>query len=496
MQSKHRRRIAGAALGALVLSLVLLLTFDLSPGGKSSPRYYSGSAGYGLILFSPESGPMENALLDLASKLQLPTLVLSGEEPVGDAIAAAAAQSGLPEDRFFLAAAGERAFPLLEQTNLLVGRQPLGLILLSPSGRPDRWKDLTVPPVPALVIGSVNGGAELTRSYNALSGDGIVSNGSPMRASKGSVTLITAPETVVTDALPSVSLLTSLAEWMGPAAGGSIPEIGGRIGLWRAVRTALWFTTLISLLVLLLAAALITGQGFAEGSCRIVTAQVTSRGRFYLGWVLVWLASIPAAGLSALLLWLFRIPLGAGGMLVASVLIGASCSAGLLYRFRLAPGVSGQPAAPARRLKPSRLAAGLLPAAVLFASGFVLARSGFWNARLIPGHLMPFLVLWVLFSLGFYLLSHDAMVIEMTRTSGGRQLLMLFSPFLPLLLVPVFAVPIGMIPSAFLLAKAIFAAAAALLGARVSENLTGSAALGAVSCAAPLALFFVTARML
>ena len=67
MQSKHRRRIAGAALGALVLSLVLLLTFDLSPGGKSSPRYYSGSAGYGLILFSPRRGPMENALLYLAS---------------------------------------------------------------------------------------------------------------------------------------------------------------------------------------------------------------------------------------------------------------------------------------------------------------------------------------------------------------------------------------------------------------------------------------------
>ena len=439
---------------------------------------------------------MENALLDLSIKLQLPTLVLSGEEPIGDALSAAAAQSGLPEDRFFLAATGERVFPLLEQTNRLEDQQPLGLILLSPSGRTDRWNDLPISSVPILVIGSVNRGAELIRSYNALSGDDIVSNGSPMRASKGSVTLIMAPETVVTDALYSVSLLSSLAEWMGPAAGGSITEIGGQIGLWRTIRTALWFTAVISVLVLLLSAALITGQSFTEGSCQIVTAQVTNRSRFYLGRAVVWLASIPAAGLSAFLLWLFRIPLGAGGMLVASVLIGASCSAGLLYRFRLAPGVSGQPAAPARRLKPSLLAGGLLPAAVLFASGFVLVRSGFWSARLIPSHLMPFLVLWILFSLGFYLLSHDAMVIEMTRTSGGWQLLMLFSPFLPLLLVPVLAVPIGMIPSAFLLAKAVVAAAAALLGARVSENLTGSAALGAVSCAAPLALFFVTAQML
>ena len=121
MRSKHRRMIAGAASGVLLLSLVLLLAFDLSLGGKSSPRYYSGSAGYGLIL-STDSGPMENALLDLSIKLQLPTLVLSGEEPIGDALSAAAAQSGLPEDRFFLAATGERVFPLLEQTNRLEDR--------------------------------------------------------------------------------------------------------------------------------------------------------------------------------------------------------------------------------------------------------------------------------------------------------------------------------------------------------------------------------------
>lgn len=499
---KYVKRVAWVCAGLLALSLALLggLEYASFAGGVASDStaafesvYYDGAADFAVLLCA-ERGPDRTALLSLLRQSYGAPVLLASMPP--DAVSRVPAfvsllsrESGVAPERILVVGVGDRADFALTQaghTQSVV----LGAALVRPSAGAlaDLSSQRAYPPPPSTLFlaGHADSSDDLARRtveyYNLLSGDSISYNGRPLRAERGDVSLMLAPSDTLSDASPSDELLGGLSRWISSLTGG--PVVSSRLS---SLKTLLWLTASAALLVGLFLLATLCRTSY-EGPTGVVTAEIKSRWLFFLGRAVLWLAALPATGLTYLALALFNAPLGVGGRLLVGYVVGCSLSTGLLYRLGML-GVRGQPS----DIKPTLTARGLLLSGGLLAAtlltGCLLAVTGFWGIETARSRLVFFAVLWAALSVGMLSVMHDALVlIDAARTEEGAVALLLI-PYLPILAVAVLCVPMGLLPSGVALLRMAAVFVVSVLSAKVIRELNGSALLAGVGGALPFALF-------
>lgn len=503
MQYKKLSLLLKACCGVLLscsIALIMLTMSSYSGGSTVSLAaleavYYKGSGSAALLVGSDPralSSVLPLLRADDGQVLSIATADLSAEE-YQRALRQLSTMSGLPSNELLVVAFGDAADQAIRW--YFSSSTPLkSLILISPIADPASlieggiYSCSIAPAAQILVIDSatmptdqINRSTEL---YNLLSGDSIQSNGNPFKASKGNVSMLLSPGSVLYDSPISISLLDQLSQWLGAKL-----NVYATLPLTLTLKPLLWLILSAALAGFLYSLLVISETRYDPEVYQIVSACVPHPWRFSLSRVLVAILSLPVAALLFVLMSLFRLPVGGFGRSFISYTAACGTVMLTLYHYGWMPGVKGSPTDSKVTVSSAKLLEIAAITAAVALSLYALGYSGFYTIGLSPARGLLFLGLWLLLGVSMRSVSYDMTLIQEIRHESRGLNTMLLLPYLPLLGLAALAVPMGELSMAIAMLKCTFVLICAILLNRITDMLTGSARLSASVSALILAGF-------
>lgn len=500
MHYKKTLLLLRVSCGVLLAGSLALITLSLGSRmfsstvtlGEHQASYYQGT-GQATLLVGSDTAALASALPLLRTDGGQVLSVSASLSPQDweEAVLALSTLSGQPSGEILVAALGDAADSVIRW--YFDSSTPVkALVLLFPSSDSSDLIDEGIYscsfPAAAkiLILDSASMPAsQIDRStelYNLLSGDTIKSNGNPFKASKGNVSMLLSPGTVLYDAPLSSSLLEQLSDWLGANLNLHIS-----VPLSVKIKPLLWLLVSAALGGFLYALLQNSKRHYAPEVYQIVSASIPHPWRFTLSRILIPVLSLLPAALLYLLMRLLKLPPAAFGSSFISYAAACGAVILLLYRYGGMPGVKGSPTDSKMPLATPQLLQTLgIVAAVAF-SLFALGFSGFYTIGFSLERGILFVVLWGIFAVCLRSVSYDATLIE--EVSPQSILPMLLFPYLPVLALAALAVPMGELSMAVAILKCTFVLICAIILNRITDMLTASARWAAFLSALILAGF-------
>lgn len=331
---------------------------------------------------------------------------------------------------------------------------------------------------PTMILQNVAANSEALQDsvelYNLLSGDTIKSNGSPIKASRGNVSLLITSAAVTTDLHYSAESASAISGFI--AANSSAQQISIQYILMNQGLSLI----LILALLLFFICCVEKSEHFVEGSgWQIVTSSVEKPWKFYLSRLVLLLSSICTALLIFIAIYFVNNSFGSLTGIFLSYFWAVGVITPVLYKLELIPGVKGIPKFIRQPLKLSLVARITLITMLLLASGYIMNYSGVSLLDFTHQNLFGLMLLIFLSALPYLGTSYEMAVVGDVTGFLPLRYGLICIPYLPLLVPIIFAVPLGWLPMTFALLRLLIVMILGGCLARITENLTSSPYIGA-----------------